>query len=110
MAERLPLVDLQHRNAMPPQTHSISLKADVDRFDTLVDLALNLLGVIGIIMPFANAVSPIYANSGYVPANDYQRLGAIFGPSFSPCPGSNIRSDSRSAPGADTEPKGEDWE
>jgi len=40
------------------------------------------LGIMGIITPFANAVSPIYANSGYLPAKDYWRLGAIFGAIF----------------------------
>jgi L-tartrate/succinate antiporter len=37
------------------------------------------LGIMGIITPFADAASPIYANSGYLPAKDYWRLGAIFG-------------------------------
>ncbi|MBV8483847.1 MAG: anion permease [Verrucomicrobia bacterium] len=31
---------------------------------------------------FANAVSPIYANSGYLPSKDYWRLGSIFGAIF----------------------------
>jgi L-tartrate/succinate antiporter len=37
------------------------------------------LGIMGIITPFADAASPIYANSGYLPAKDYWRLGTIFG-------------------------------
>ena len=36
----------------------------------------------GIITPFANAVSPVYANSGYLPSKDYWRLGAVFGSIF----------------------------
>jgi len=40
------------------------------------------LGIMGIITPFANAASPIYANSGYIPAKDYWRLGASFGAIF----------------------------
>jgi len=40
------------------------------------------LGIMGIITPFADAASPIYANSGYLPAKDYWRLGAIFGAIF----------------------------
>jgi len=40
------------------------------------------LGIMGIITPFADAASPIYANSGYIPAKDYWRLGAIFGAIF----------------------------
>src|SRR6185436_276567 len=40
------------------------------------------LGIMGIITPFADAASPIYANSGYLPAKDYWRLGTIFGAIF----------------------------
>jgi L-tartrate/succinate antiporter len=36
----------------------------------------------GIITPFADAATPIYANSGYLPAKDYWRLGTIFGALF----------------------------
>ena len=49
------------------------------------ELALLLcmeLGIMGIITPFADAASPIYANSGYLPTRDYWRLGAIFGAIF----------------------------
>jgi len=40
------------------------------------------LGIMGVITPFADAASPVYANSGYLPAKDYWRLGAIFGAIF----------------------------
>jgi L-tartrate/succinate antiporter len=40
------------------------------------------LEIMGIITPFADAASPIYANSGYLPACDYWRLGTIFGALF----------------------------
>ena len=40
------------------------------------------LGIMGVITPFADAASPIYANSGYLPAKDYWRLGTIFGAVF----------------------------
>jgi hypothetical protein len=33
------------------------------------------LGIMGIITPFADAASPIYANSGYSLSGDYWRLG-----------------------------------
>ena len=36
----------------------------------------------GIITPFGDAASPIYAKSGYLPAGDYRRLGTIFGAIF----------------------------
>ena len=45
-----------------------------------VALALCLqLGIMGIISPFASGASPVYYGSGYLPAGDYWRLGALFG-------------------------------
>lgn len=45
-----------------------------------VALALCLqLGIMGIISPFASGASPVYYGSGYLPAADYWRLGALFG-------------------------------
>jgi len=35
-----------------------------------------------VITPFADAASPIYANSGFLPFRDYWRLGTIFGAIF----------------------------
>lgn len=40
------------------------------------------LGIMGIITPYATGPSPVYYGSGYLPANDYWRLGAIFGVIF----------------------------
>lgn len=40
------------------------------------------LGTMGIITPFATGPSPLYAGSGFVPPNDYWRLGGIFGVIF----------------------------
>jgi L-tartrate/succinate antiporter len=48
-------------------------------------LALGLclqLGIMGVITPFATGPSPVYYGSGYLPAADYWRLGAIFGVIF----------------------------
>ncbi len=48
-------------------------------------LALGLclqLGIMGILTPFATGPSPVYYGSGYLPAADYWRLGAIFGVIF----------------------------
>ena len=43
-------------------------------------LALCLtLGIMGIITPYATGPSPVYYGSGYLPSDDYWRLGAIFG-------------------------------
>jgi L-tartrate/succinate antiporter len=37
------------------------------------------LGIMGVITPYGSGHSPIYYGSGYLPAADYWRLGAIFG-------------------------------
>jgi L-tartrate/succinate antiporter len=37
------------------------------------------LGIMGIITPYGTGPSPVYYGSGYLPAADYWRLGAIFG-------------------------------
>ena len=36
------------------------------------------LGIMGIIRPYGTGPSPVYYGSGYLPAADYWRLGAIF--------------------------------
>jgi len=41
-------------------------------------LALTL-GIMGIVTPYGTGPSPVYFGSGYLPAADYWRLGAIFG-------------------------------
>jgi L-tartrate/succinate antiporter len=40
------------------------------------------LGIMGIISPYATGPSPVYYGSGYLPAADYWRLGAVFGVIF----------------------------
>ena len=40
------------------------------------------LGIMGIITPYGAGPSPVYYGSGYLPAADYWRLGAIFGVIF----------------------------
>jgi L-tartrate/succinate antiporter len=37
------------------------------------------LGIMGIITPYGSGPSPVYYGSGYLPAADYWRMGAIFG-------------------------------
>jgi L-tartrate/succinate antiporter len=49
---------------------------------TLALLLCLQLGIMGIITPFAAGPSPIYYGSGYLPAADFWRLGAIFGAIF----------------------------
>ena len=40
------------------------------------------LGIMGVLTPFATGPSPVYYGSGYLPAKDYWRLGALFGVVF----------------------------
>ena len=40
------------------------------------------LGIMGILTPYASGPSPVYYGSGYLPAADYWRQGAIFGVIF----------------------------
>ncbi|HXX83650.1 MAG TPA: anion permease [Casimicrobiaceae bacterium] len=40
------------------------------------------LGIMGVLTPFATGPSPVYYGSGYLPAKDYWRLGAVFGVLF----------------------------
>jgi len=40
------------------------------------------LGIMGILTPYATGPSPVYYGSGYLPARDYWRLGAVFGVIF----------------------------
>jgi len=46
---------------------------------TLALLLCFSLGLMGIVSPYGAGPSPIYAGSGYLPAGDFWRLGAIFG-------------------------------
>lgn len=47
---------------------------------TILSLMLvTSLGLMGILTPYGTGPSPIYYGSGYLPARDYWRLGAIFG-------------------------------
>jgi L-tartrate/succinate antiporter len=52
---------------------------DIRTFALLLALTLGLMGVIS---PYATGPSPVYYGSGYIPAKDYWRLGAIFGVIF----------------------------
>jgi len=51
----------------------------MQQFATLLCLTF---GIMGIISPYATGPSPVYYGSGYLPAGDYWRLGAIFGVIF----------------------------
>lgn len=52
---------------------------DMREFALLLCLTL---GIMGVLTPFATGPSPVYYGSGYLPAKDYWRLGAVFGVLF----------------------------
>jgi L-tartrate/succinate antiporter len=52
---------------------------DMPEFALLLCLTL---GIMGILTPYATGPSPVYYGSGYLPARDYWRLGAVFGVLF----------------------------
>jgi len=68
-----------HVTAMIPVLLAVASTIPGVNMHTLA-LALCLqLGIMGILTPFATGPSPVYYGSGYLPAADYWRLGAIFG-------------------------------
>jgi L-tartrate/succinate antiporter len=52
---------------------------DMPQFALLLCLTL---GIMGILTPYATGPSPVYYGSGYLPAKDFWKLGAIFGVLF----------------------------
>ena len=48
----------------------------------LAMLLMFTLGIMGIISPYAAGPSPVYLGSGYIPAKQFWKLGAIFGAIF----------------------------
>ena len=68
-----------HVTAMLPVMLAVGLGIpgiDIRTFALLLALTL---GIMGILTPYATGPSPVYYGSGYIPAKDYWRLGAIFG-------------------------------
>jgi L-tartrate/succinate antiporter len=71
-----------HVTAMLPVMLAVGLGVpgmDMRLFALLLVLSL---GIMGILTPYATGPSPVYFGSGYIPAKDYWRLGAIFGVIF----------------------------
>jgi L-tartrate/succinate antiporter len=52
---------------------------DAPQFALLLCLTL---GIMGVLTPYATGPSPVYYGSGFLPAKDYWRLGAVFGVLF----------------------------
>lgn len=71
-----------HVTAMLPVMLAVGMGipgVDIRTFALLLALTL---GIMGILTPYATGPSPVYYGSGYIPAKDYWRLGAIFGVIF----------------------------
>ncbi len=71
-----------HVTAMIPVLLAVGSTIPGINMTTLaVGLCLQL-GIMGVLTPYATGPSPVYYGSGYLPAGDYWRLGAIFGVIF----------------------------
>jgi L-tartrate/succinate antiporter len=68
-----------HVTAMLPVVLAVGLGIPDMDMRTLALLLSLTLGIMGILTPYATGPSPVYYGSGYIPAKDYWRLGAIFG-------------------------------
>jgi L-tartrate/succinate antiporter len=68
-----------HAAALLPPTLAVAAGipgVDLPRVALLLCFSFGLMGVL---TPYATGPSPIYFGSGYLPARDYWRLGALFG-------------------------------
>jgi L-tartrate/succinate antiporter len=71
-----------HTTAMLPVMLAVGLGVPDMPMKTFALLLALTLGIMGILTPYATGPSPVYYGSGYIPAKDYWRLGAIFGVIF----------------------------
>ena len=71
-----------HVTAMLPVMLAVGMTIpgiDMRQFALLLCLTL---GIMGVLTPYATGPSPVYYGSGFLPAKDYWRLGALFGVLF----------------------------
>ncbi|MCA3220092.1 MAG: anion permease [Burkholderiales bacterium] len=71
-----------HVTAMLPVMLAVGMGIPGMDIRTFAMLLALTLGIMGILTPYATGPSPVYYGSGYIPAKDYWRLGAIFGVIF----------------------------
>lgn len=71
-----------HVTAMLPVMLAVGMGIPGLDLRTFTLLLVLSLGIMGILTPYATGPSPVYYGSGYIPAKDYWRLGAIFGVIF----------------------------
>jgi L-tartrate/succinate antiporter len=68
-----------HVTAMLPVLLAVGSTIPDMNMAHLAQLLCLQLGIMGIITPYGTGPSPVYYGSGYLPAADYWRLGAVFG-------------------------------
>lgn len=71
-----------HTTAMLPIMLSVGTTIPGMPMESLALLLALTQGIMGILTPYGTGPSPVYFGSGYLPAGDYWRLGAIFGVIF----------------------------
>jgi L-tartrate/succinate antiporter len=71
-----------HVTAMLPVMLAVGMGIPGIDIRTFAMLLALTLGIMGVLTPYATGPSPVYYGSGYIPAKDYWRLGAIFGVIF----------------------------
>ncbi|TDF55141.1 anion permease [Cupriavidus sp. L7L] len=68
-----------HTTAMLPVMLSVGSTIPGLPMESFALMLALTLGIMGILTPYGTGPSPVYFGSGYLPAGDYWRLGAIFG-------------------------------
>ncbi|MET1084937.1 MAG: DASS family sodium-coupled anion symporter, partial [Burkholderiales bacterium] len=68
-----------HTTAMLPVMLAVGSTIPDMPMEAFALMLVLTLGIMGILTPYGTGPSPVYYGSGYLPAADYWRLGAIFG-------------------------------
>ena len=68
-----------HTTAMLPVMLAVGSTIPDMPMEAFALMLVLTLGIMGILTPYGTGPSPVYFGSGYLPAADYWRLGAIFG-------------------------------
>jgi L-tartrate/succinate antiporter len=68
-----------HTTAMLPVTMAVGMAIPGMPVHALALMLVLSLGLMGVLTPYGTGPSPIFYGSGYLPARDYWRLGAMFG-------------------------------
>ena len=68
-----------HTTAMLPVMLAVASGIPGMQMEPFALMLALTLGIMGILTPYGTGPSPVYFGSGFIPAADYWRLGAIFG-------------------------------